>query len=281
MINHVLRTEQKRLEIVLHENRSLESAFRDQVEKEGAIVYQNGVSFRTVGCEISSPFSDARFVCLCCRIQLECTNIVGKTLTCPFPAGTLKSRATVSSTLVLAGLGEEEIMPYLDVLATSRFATSKAAMGLVMVQDLTEMGINEEDAKRIYAAVSLRRCAKCDKVLEGGVKVEDPGLCSECGIYTVVKVVSSDLLPRRLLMKETDAYNGTNQIVYEPPAVVSLNEKLNGDVSHSSSVSSLPKQPPSSAQSPPIMAVKLPATSSPPPPVSSNSRIETNTVAPI
>jgi len=61
VINHVMRTEKSRVDIFLRENKTLEPSFRDQVEKEGAIIYRNGVSFRTLGCEIDSPFSDARF----------------------------------------------------------------------------------------------------------------------------------------------------------------------------------------------------------------------------
>ena len=61
MINHVMRTEKSRVELFLRENKTLESSFREQVEKEGAIVYRNGMSFRTLGCEIDSPPVDARF----------------------------------------------------------------------------------------------------------------------------------------------------------------------------------------------------------------------------
>ena len=81
----------------------------------------------------------------------------------------------MSSTLILAGLKEEDILKYVDALARSRFAASKDTMGLLTMSDLVAMGVKEDHAKLIYAAVSARRCAKCGKVLvEGGGNADAP-----------------------------------------------------------------------------------------------------------
>jgi len=89
----------------------------------------------------------------------------------------------VSRTFTSAGLKEEDVLKYVDVLAKSRFAMSKETMGFMKVTDLVAIGVPEKYAKLICTAVSGRvRCGRCGKALHGNGDVENPpvGLCSNC-----------------------------------------------------------------------------------------------------